>query len=128
MRQSEILILRDRRLRGGERIPRPREQTIGGQLVAIVQWSNWTTDSSAMFNPGVLTFQVQLWQNGEVVFAYQTMEGDPASNWSLQTHLGSSATIGLQDLSGTEDRAISYSVDQADAVRSGFALRFRPRP
>ncbi len=73
--------------------------TIGSQQVLIVQWNNMRESTSA--GGGRITFQAQVWENGDVVFAYREVEGPVL-------YFGTSATIGLENVGGTAAAVYSY--------------------
>ena len=89
----------------------------GGQKVAVLQWTNLSPFDGA--STIKVTFQAQLWQNGDIVFVYQDMQGDTTFSQ------GSSATIGIQapGTSGTPP-AIQYSFNTA-SVTTGKVLYFK---
>ena len=93
---------------------RMAEVAVGGQQVAVLQWTAlgpWTGSTSTK-----VTFQAQLWENGDIVFVYQDLVGDTT------TTLGSSATVGIQapGSSGTPP-AVLVSYNQA-VLRPGMAI------
>lgn len=65
------------------------------QLVRIIQWTHF----AVLSNTGAITFQIQLWQNGDIVMAYKDIEA--ATDAALARYLGSSVTIGIEDSTGT---------------------------
>lgn len=65
-------------------------RTVDGKQVAIYQWTNYRT-----FGMGTFTMQAQLWEEGDIVFAYGEIKGpDP-------TFQGSNASIGIDNPGGT---------------------------
>jgi len=73
-------------------------KTVSGHEVMILQWNNYARCSSA----GGATFQVQLWENGDIAMAYLSMDAVPGSSaWNVYN--GSGAWIGLEGLDGTLD-------------------------
>lgn len=60
----------------------------GGQNVLGLQWTKFTGTAAS----GDLTFQIQIWENGDIVFAYGAIE-------ELMT-TGTRSTIGMQSVGG----------------------------
>ena len=76
----------------------------------IVQWNKVEKSRPDESVPSELTFQVQLWETGELRFAYKTLVGEGAS--------GASASIGWRhDLNLLQD----FSFNQPILVRAGRA-------
>lgn len=99
-------------------IVRFEERTVGGQKVAIVDWDNlsqYYADQSDLN-----AFQLQLWEDGRIVFAYRRIEGTDARNF------GSSATIGLQEPTSTNPAYMLYSYNEANSIQLGQTLEFVP--
>ncbi len=88
-------------------------RTVGGQQVTIVQWTNFRVYGNA----GRLTFQAQLWENGDVVVAIRDLEGGAVFR-------GSSASIGLENPLGTIGVQYLYNQERAWA---GQTISFRKR-
>lgn len=88
-----------------------QQLNIGGQNVLVVQWNN------ARFSPngGRVTFQAQLWENGDVVMAYREIEG-------ATVYRGTNATIGMED--GTGATAVQYSFN-TEAIWPDQTIYFR---
>ena len=63
---------------------------------------------------GIYDFQVVLWPDGNIDFNYRYMNGDV-----------NSATIGIQDASGTNAKLISID---SDFVHDEFTLNIKPKP
>ena len=72
---------------------------IDGRQVTILQWSRY----KVWAQPGEITFQAQLWENGDIVIAIDHLEGVP------QYH-GSSATVGIEAVGGSPE--IQYLFEQ----------------
>lgn len=93
---------------------RMAEVTVGGLQVAVLQWTNlgpWTGSTSTK-----VTFQAQLWENGDIVFVYQDLAGDTT------TTRGSSATVGIQAPGSTgTPPALLYSYNQP-VLQPGMAI------
>jgi len=90
------------------------EGTIDGEQVLIVQWSNFRRGTSSSFSPGSVTFQAQLYANGEVVVAFEDAYADPGANATAEGHYrGSQAWIGLEARGNTDwvsgNRASSWT-------------------
>lgn len=92
-------------------------RTIDGQQVLIVQWEDLRRHTTSSGNewPGSATFQVQLWESGDIVFAYGTLLGN-------DRHFGSRATVGLESLDGTQ--GLLHMHNQA-ILRPGQAMKFQ---
>jgi hypothetical protein len=90
--------------------------TIGGQDVFVVQWNNLRISTSSY--GGRLTYQTQLWQNGDIVFVYKEIDGGIR-------HTGDLATIGLENTAGTA--AALYSHNTENMIWEGQTIRFRKR-
>ncbi|MFG3702323.1 LamG domain-containing protein [Micromonospora sp. NPDC047620] len=80
----------------------------------IVEWRNvgfWASSTARV------TFQVQLHENGTVVFAYRDIAaGDPRED-------GRNATIGIENAAGS--RAVVYHADQ-QPLSTGYGVTFTP--
>ncbi|HEY0839858.1 MAG TPA: lamin tail domain-containing protein, partial [Vulgatibacter sp.] len=87
--------------------------TVGGTDVMILQWTGFRRSDSE----GTLTFQVQLWEGGDVVIAYEALDGD-------ETYLGSEALVGLTGVDWSGE--VFYSVGSSN-LRPGQALSFQYR-
>lgn len=68
--------------------------TVGGQLVQVLQWTNW----QVLGETGSITFQVQLWESGDIVTAYRDISGTAAD---LQYYEGVGATFAIENPAGT---------------------------
>ena len=80
----------------------------------IVQWSNMYFYNT---NIPLGTFQVILHNNMTIDFAYLTLMGNPRS-------FGSSATIGIENIDGTNGELYSFN---RDSLYQGEVIRFIPR-
>jgi hypothetical protein len=80
----------------------------------IVQWHN-TTHYSA--TSSTIRFQVVLWESGDISFRYGTLSGTYSN--------GSSATVGLEDLTGSDGH--QHSRDSG-VLSSNTAIRYYTRP
>lgn len=89
-------------------------RTIDGNRVTILQWNDFRRYSYA----SRLTFQVQLWENGDVVMAYKELEG---ANAYVR---GGNATVGLEDATG--GTGLQYFKD-VDRLTSGQTILFHKR-
>lgn len=87
----------------------------GGRHLTV-QWTNAQFCCNAS-SADRLTFQVKLFATGVVEYHYCDLSGVARVN-------GSNASIGMQDPVGL--RGVSYAARRADAVRTGFGLRFTP--
>lgn len=99
------------------------ERVVGGQRVRIVQWTGFKPNSYA----GTLTFQAQLWENGDIVTAYKVLQ-TTATGAARDVVRGSSATFGIDATNGGEGRYAKYAFDTAGAVRPGQAILYSPKP
>lgn len=57
--------------------------TQGGRQVLVLQWSGYERKNVV----GRATFQTQLWENGDIVFAYKELSGGP-NYWGTTTNVG----------------------------------------
>lgn len=70
-----------------------------------------------------LRFQVKLFEtSGVIELHYCALE---LNGGSMEQLTGSTSTIGLENLAGTE--GVQHSFDQANSISSGAALRFVPQ-
>lgn len=95
------------------------ERTVGGQKVAIFEWHR----VKPLLAPGGqwLTVQLQLWEDGRIVFAYPDLVGtDPYL-------FGGRSTIGLQEPGGNNPEFLLYSYD-APGIVNGQRIEFTPVP
>ncbi len=91
------------------------EVVVDGQKVAVFQYNHW----KILDAPGVdLTFQTQLWQNGDIVIKYIDMRGGPDA-------LGARSTIGLQE-AGPNPKFVSYSFNR-ESIFSGQSIYFKKK-
>src|SRR5690606_34643850 len=75
-------------------------QVINGKQVTILQWSRYKVYNQ----PGEITFQAQLWENGDIVIAFEQLRG-------VAQYYGSAATVGIEAVGGTPE--IQYLYNQA---------------
>ena len=48
--------------------------SVGSSMVRVVQWTNFVRGAQlGVPNPGSITFQIQLWDNGDIVTAYKNL-------------------------------------------------------
>lgn len=71
---------------------------IDGKRVVVLQWSEFSPQSGAA-SQGRITYQAQLWENGDIVFAYGDLEGEGPA-YGSGAHIGIEHTPGLRDGSG----------------------------
>jgi len=92
----------------------------GSSRRLTVEWSNWMYISDG--RGALLTFQAKLFETtGVIEFHYCSMgTADP------EYHAGASATVGLQNLTGTD--GVLHSFDTPASVSVTTALRFTPAP
>ncbi len=91
------------------------EVSSGGQQVAVFQWTNWRPFGGASTTRS--NYQVQLWEDGGIVFVYGDLIGD-------ETYTkGSSATVGIQQPGSTTYQQHSYN--QA-VLSSGQSIHYWP--
>lgn len=87
-----------------------------GSRRMIVQWTNWRAENTA--DAQQLTFQAHLVEGSDVIeYHYCSMTGAAG-----QLHTGSSATIGVENLTGSEGISISFNTAAAVSTGSGFRL------
>ena len=88
----------------------------GDQRRLIIQWNEVPFWYSSTSNPTKrVTFQAQLYANGEVVFAYHSFNGLTASD---------SATIGIRDLDSVLIRPFANQVSASGTPAAGDTFRF----
>lgn len=92
---------------------------IDGQRLTILQWSYFRKPPAGfgLEHPGWVSFQIQLWESGDIVLTYRNIEGDPH-------HFGSAATVGIEAVGGEE--GIQYLHKQA-LLQEGQSLYFKYR-
>lgn len=86
---------------------------VGGVQVRIVQWDG----VKRIRRPGSLTFQVQIWENGDIVLAYKDLRGG-------YSYFGGEATIGIEAPGGTS--AIQYLWNEP-ILRPNQSIYFQKR-
>ncbi len=91
-------------------------RVVGGRRAMIVQWTNLRQTTSTA---GTNTFQLQLFEDGEILVIIREAEG---TDMDLST--GSSASSGLEDLD--QIRAIQFSNDET-VLTAGRAIRYTRR-
>ena len=91
------LTMNDAPIRSGFHYDR---QVINGMQVTILQWSRY----KVWAQPGEITFQAQLWENGDIVIAFEQLRG-------VAQYYGSAATVGIEAVGGTPE--IQYLYNQA---------------
>lgn len=101
---------------GGASVVRVVDGAPGSQRM-VLQWTNWQAYDDAS---GVLTFQAHVFEDSDVIeFHYCSMNATTTTR-----HSGGSATIGVENLTGTD--GISVSFDTAGAVATGSGFRLTP--
>jgi hypothetical protein len=98
-------------------------RSIGGQLAMVVQWTDVTPAGSSDY--GLVDFQTQLWQNGDIVFAYRNLR--PSTTYpDYQYVYGSSSTIGLESIGATSSIQIFYGTTSSagSPIYDGRSYRF----
>ncbi len=86
----------------------------GGRSYLAIEWYRVLQRGEGTISP--MTFEVLLYENGEIVFNYQTIPSGLAT-----------ATIGIEDGEGVD--GVQYRYDsEGPAVTSGSALGFDPPP
>jgi len=88
---------------------------LGGQKLLVLQWSNRRVDGGG---GGRLIFQIQFWENGDIVFVYQDISSD-----SPALHYGSDASIGIEAVGG--GAGYQHSYQEENAIRSGQSILFQ---
>lgn len=99
-------------------IVRFEERTVNGTQVAIIDWDNMSAWSASSSDRNA--FQLQLWADGRIVFAYRLIEGTNPLNF------GSSGTIGIQEPTGTNPAYMLYAFNRPNSVYEGLTLEFVP--
>ena len=107
----------DLRPRTGANITQLVTGAAGSQML-VVQWSQWRPSSSGGED---LTFQVVLHESTSVIeLRYCSL----TNSGSGSLHTGSSATIGIENLDGSD--GVLTSFETADAVMTGSGFRYTP--
>lgn len=105
-------------------------RTIGGAQVLIVQWTDAVreTGSGQVAMPGSVTFQTQLWEDGTIVHAYDTITQNripgPGESAAQLEHFGGTGTVGIEAIGGGQ--GIQY-LHHEPILRKGQSLSFQPR-
>lgn len=95
---------------------------IDGKRVLILQWNNFRSSRHVNLGAGGgVTFQVQLWEGGDIVIAYGDLLG---SGVNAARHYGAGATVGLQEVGGLE--SVQYLHDEA-ILQPWQSLHFQRR-
>lgn len=86
-----------------------------GSQRLVFQWTNWQAYDDAS---GVLTFQAHLIEGSDVIeYHYCSMNATAGTR-----HSGGSATIGVENVAGTDGVSISFNTAGAVSTGSGFRL------
>ncbi|HWV39081.1 MAG TPA: hypothetical protein VN033_11490 [Vulgatibacter sp.] len=88
--------------------------TIDGRQVMVFQWTGYTYNART----GWLTFQAQLWEDGDIVVVYDSVSGNDAK------FLGNTSTVGLEDVGGG---AAIQGYYRQPILFPGQAILFRPK-
>ncbi|HWV38406.1 MAG TPA: hypothetical protein VN033_08005 [Vulgatibacter sp.] len=80
----------------------------------VVQWTHF----SGAYQDDDMNFQVIMWDDGSFDFRYGTTRSDVGTDKAL----GDSATIGYQNLSGTEGHLISFDAIVPTLENSGYSF------
>lgn len=88
----------------------------------VFSWNNWTIYSESS---SLLTFQVHLVDTGVIEFHYCLLAITSGTSQPDRVY-GSSATIGIQNDTGTD--AVQHAFARRNIVASATALRFTPVP
>jgi hypothetical protein len=86
-----------------------------------VHWSDWSF-FGVTNPPARLEFQAVLWDDGGIDLHYCRLED--SQNPTRAT--GASATVGIEDVTGT--RGLQHSFNQAGAVSTTTGIRYTPLP
>jgi hypothetical protein len=84
----------------------------------VVEWTDVRPFSGT--TGGTMTFQAHFSESGVIEFHYCSIGGTGTRLF------GDSATIGLENLTGTD--GVQFSLNQAAAISAGTGLRFTPNP
>jgi hypothetical protein len=100
-----------------------------GLRVLVVQWTNMSP-SMDDGRYGLVTFQAQLWENGDIVFAYG--EPEPVRDLSAADYTlnyGGNSTIGILNLAGDEAIQIFFgdTTRGPKVAYGGRAIHFRAK-
>lgn len=96
------------------------ERSVGGQQVAIFEWHRARPWDASTSNHR-LTIQLQLWQDGRIVFAYRDLAGFHGDVF------GGNSTIGIQEPTSSDPRYMLYSYNRA-SISEGQMIEFTPAP
>ena len=97
----------------GARVLFERVEGEAGRRALIVQWDSFSAKGEV---GSLLSFQVVLWESGEIQFHYGRMQNRDGTN-GIGRASGSSATIGLEAPDGTYGVEVSF--DRAGQVKTG---------
>lgn len=92
-------------------------RTVGGRQVRIVQWTNFKRFGRI----GSITFQAQLWDNGDIVTAYKDLAGVGVDRTYYE---GVDATFAIEDATG--GAGLLFSANKR-AIFSGRSLLYRKK-
>lgn len=85
-------------------------RVIGGSQVVIVQFDGYKYYSTTY--PGDLTFQAQIWENGDIAFVYGDLKRIVHLQDTIRYQEGRGATIGIEAMGNAADtEAVQYSYD-----------------
>lgn len=99
-------------------------RVIGGHLVMIAQWTDLSPNSSSS-DYGYDTLQAQLWDNGDIVFAYRVKPPDSPTSTTTYCY-GSAATVGLESIDGLRAIQIFHGTSSTGGgpIYDGRSYRF----
>lgn len=104
---------------------------IDDQKVLILQWTEVVRPGHRTIasRPGSTSFQMQLWENGDIVFVYGRMsavehitEAEPTAD---KDHFGGRGTVGIEAIGGAEGIQYLY---QEPILWEGQAISFNRKP
>lgn len=94
------------------------ERTVGGQQVAIFDWHRLSPFAGLAGDS--VSFQLQLWEDGRIVFAYREILDVNSANY------GSSATIGFQEPTADPNAGYMLYSHNQRSIAEGQVIEFVP--
>ncbi|HWV38598.1 MAG TPA: lamin tail domain-containing protein [Vulgatibacter sp.] len=92
--------------------------TVGGMEMMVLQWNNYKRCS----NDGGTTFQIQLWENGDMAVVFDLISAEPGSA-AWEVYNGKSAWIGLEGPDRTRPITALYKEIEPLEGRSFLFMR-----
>lgn len=95
-----------------------------GRKVMILQWNDFlaTVNHLSLVNLAnsekyMATFQAQLWDDGEIIFAYKKLGG-------VYSTLGGNGTVGVENVGAVES---AMALERQSLLQEGNSIRFTPK-